>query len=61
MAKPNSSTLELIMRAVRRLSSINAISYSFTDEQVVNSVRAALITGILVGSLVTGFLIQMFH
>lgn len=56
----NDSTWSLLMRAAKRLSSINAISYSFNDEQVVNSVRASLITGIVVGSLVTGLLTQLF-
>lgn len=48
----------LLMRTATRLHSRNAITYSYTDEQVMFSVKFALFTGAVVGGVIVGFLMS---
>jgi len=48
------------MRVSKRLSSMNSISYSFYDEQVVNLVRYSLLLGALTGGVATAFVVKFF-
>lgn len=48
------------MRVSKRLSSLNSISYSFDDRQVVNLVRYSLLLGALTGGVATAFVVKFF-
>lgn len=50
----------LLMRTAKRLSSVNSISYSFSDSQVVNLVRYSLVLGALTGGVATAFAFKFF-
>ena len=53
------NTWRLLMRTAKRLSSVNSISYSFNDEQVVNLVRVSFIAGILVTASVVAIALKV--
>ncbi len=58
--KDSPTPWRLLMRVSKRLSSVNSISYSFNDEQVVNLVRYSLLLGALTGGVATAFVVKFF-
>lgn len=48
------------MRVNRRLPAVDITTYSFTDEQVLFTVKFALFTGAIVGGVIVGFFMAAF-
>lgn len=49
----------LLMRTARRLDAMNTICYSYTDAQVESTVKYSIVIGIIIGSVVTGAMLNI--